>query len=65
MGDTFKELTKKIDRSYLGRTLFAHPTHQVTGNFSPGQFGFKNEQEANDWANAKKKEGYKVEVSKC
>ena len=43
---------------------YAHPTHQVTGNFSPGQFGFESEKEANEWAAAKTKEGYDVEVSK-
>ena len=43
---------------------YSHPKYQVTGNFSPGQFGFKNEQEANEWADAKKKEGYQVQVSK-
>lgn len=43
---------------------YAHPTHQVTGNFSPGQFGFESEKEAIEWAAAKTKEGYDVEVSK-
>jgi hypothetical protein len=43
---------------------YMHPTHQVTGNFCPGQFGFQSEKEAKEWAEAKTKEGYKVEVSK-
>ena len=43
---------------------YAHPKYQVTGNFSPGQFGFESENEATEWTEAKTKEGYDVEVSK-
>ena len=45
-------------------SMYAHATHQVTGNFSPGQFSFPNEKEATEWAEAKTKEGYDGEVSK-
>jgi len=43
---------------------YAHAKWQVEGNFSPGQFSFKTEKQAKDYAIQKEIEGYKVEVSK-
>lgn len=43
---------------------YMHATHQVTGNFSPGQFSFSSEKHAIEWAKEKRKEGYDAEVSK-
>ena len=38
--------------------------YQVIGNFSPGQFSFKTKKEAMEWAKFKRKQGFRVSVSK-
>ena len=44
----------------MGR--YFHAKYQVVGNFPPGQFGFSNKKEADQFAKEKIKDGYTAKV---